>query len=234
MERLHQHESTSHVRGMRHLAFTIAATAVAAVVVGCSNSVAPTVVCAGVGFPAIIAQVRRDDGRPIAAGATLVVTDGRFKQTVVETRNPLTLEAADNRKGTYTVEVSKPFYKTVRIDGVSVPGGACGADHPVVVPITLQATPGAAQIRSVSVAQPGVGLGIGYHQHYTVWVDALPGADTSVTWSVSDPRVATIDQTGFVTANCGTKDDIFVIATSTQVPSLRGTGRLGVLGSPCP
>ena len=75
----------------------------------------------GVGFPAIRVEVRRGDGRPIAAGATLVVTDGDFKQTTVETWNALTLEAADNRKGTYTVEVSKPFYKTVRIDGVSVP-----------------------------------------------------------------------------------------------------------------
>ncbi len=222
---------------MRRLAFLVAA---AVAVVGCGAAAQhPTVPselvnCAGVGFPAIRVEVRRDDGRPVAAGATLVVTDGNFKQTTVETWSALTLEAADNRTGTYTVEVSKPFYKTARIDRVSVPGGPCGAYHTVTVPITLEVLPTAPQIRSVSVAQPGVGLGVGLHNQYTVWVDATPGADTSVTWSLSDPRVATIDQSGFLTAKCGTTDDILVIATSKQDPARRGTGRLGVLGGVCP
>jgi hypothetical protein len=192
------------------------------------------VTCADVGFPAIRVEVRRDDGRPIAAGATLIVTDGNFKQTTVETWSALTLEAAENRTGTYTVEVSKPFYQTIRIDRVSVPGGPCGADHTVTVPIMLKLLPGAPQIRSVSVSPPGVGLGVGLHNQYTVWVDAVPGADTSVTWSLSDPRVATIDQTGFLTARCSTTDDILVIATSKQDPARQGTGRLGVLGNACP
>ena len=222
---------------MRCLAFLAP---VALAVVGCGAAAQdPTLpglqaVCADVGFPAMRVEVRRDDGRPIAAGATLVVTDGNFKQTTVETWSALTLEAADNRTGTYTVEVSKPFYKTVRINRVSVPGGPCGAYHTVTVPITLEALPTAPQIRSVSVAQPGVGLGVGLHNQYTVWVDATPGADTSVTWSLSDPRVATIDQDGFLTAKCSTTNDILVIATSKRDPARRGTGRLGVLGNVCP
>jgi hypothetical protein len=222
---------------MRCLAFLVPA---AVAVVGCGASAqdatAPgeQVNCADVGFPGIRVEVRRGDGRPIAAGATLIVTDGNFKQTTVETWSALSLEAADNRTGTYTVEVSKPFYKTVRIDRVSVPGGPCGAYHTVTVPITLDALPTAPQIRSVSVAQPGVGLDAGLHNQYTVWVDATPGADTSVTWSLSDPRVATIDQSGFLTAKCRTTDDILVIATSKQDPARRGTGRLGVFGTVCP
>jgi hypothetical protein len=222
---------------MRDLAFLVPA---AVAVAGCGGTTpAPTVpgepvFCAGVGFPAIRVEVRRADGRAIAAGATLIVTDGAFKQTTVETWSALTLDAADNRTGTYAVEVSKPFYKAVRIDRVSVPGGPCGANHTVTVPITLEALPTAPQIRSVSVAQPGVGLSAGLHNQYTVWVDATPGADTSVTWSLSDPRVATIDQTGFLTAKCRTTEDILVIATSKQDPARRGTGRLGVFGNVCP
>jgi len=223
---------------MRCLAFFVLAEV--AVVGRSATAQNPTIpgrlveVCMGVGFPAIRVEVRRGDGRPIAAGATLVVTDGDFKQTTVETWNALTLEAADNRKGTYTVEVSKPFYKTVRIDGVSVPGGPCGAFHTVDVPIALEMLPTAPEIRSVSVAQPGVALGPGLQNQYTVWVDATPGTDTSVTWSVSDPRVATIDQSGLLTAKCRTTEDVLVIATSRLDPARRGTGRFDVLGNPCP
>jgi hypothetical protein len=221
---------------MRYLAIVVVAVAVAAVGCGADGptSLGQPMACARVGFPAIRVEVRRADGRPIAPGATLVVTDGKFRQTVTEAWSALTLDAAENRMGRYTIEVSKPYYKTVRVGRISVPGDACGAAAPVTVPVTLEALPIAPPIRSVSVAQAGVGLAAGLHNQYTVWVDAVAGTDTSVTWSLSDPRVATIDQNGFLTANCRTTDDILVIATSKQAPSVRGTGRLGVFGSACP
>src|SRR5262249_50423885 len=67
-------------------------------------------VCAGTGFPGVAVAIQRPDGRPIAPGAKLVVTDGSYRDSVVEAWSPLLLGAAENRKGNYTVVVSKPFY----------------------------------------------------------------------------------------------------------------------------
>jgi hypothetical protein len=191
-------------------------------------------VCAGTGFPGVAVQIRRPDGRPIAPGAKLVVRDGAYRDSVIEAWSPLMLGAAENRAGTYTVEVSKPFYRTVTIKNVSVPGGPCGAYHTVSVAVTLDPLPGAPAIRSVSVIPAGSGLGSGLNEQFTVYVDADPGSDTSVTWSLSDPRPARIDSVGMLTALCATKTDILVVATSRRDPARRGIGRLGVIGSPCP
>lgn len=100
--------------------------------------------------------------------------------------------------------------------------------------MTLDPLPGAPAIRSVSVTPAGSGLGIGIHEQFSTYVDADPGVHTSVTWSLSDPRPARIDSTGMLVAVCGTPTDILVIATSRPDPARRGTGRLGVTGSPCP
>ncbi|HXT16529.1 MAG TPA: Ig-like domain-containing protein [Gemmatimonadaceae bacterium] len=212
-----------------------------ALVFACAHHAAPAepvidsgTICAVPGFAGVEVDIRRPDGRPIAPGAKLVVTDGAYRDSVVEVTSPLSIGAAENRAGTYTVEVTKPFYQPVTITNVNVPGGPCGAFATVKVPITLQPVADAPAIRSVSVSEPGVGLGIGYTMQYETYVDAVPGTDTSVTWSVSDPRAASIDSTGFVRALCGTKDDIHVIATSRRDPSKFGTGRLGVFGPLCP
>jgi hypothetical protein len=194
----------------------------------------PGVICPLVKFSAVVVDIRSSDGRPIAPGSKLVVTDGAHRDSTETWFFALVGGAADNRAGVYTVQVTKPYYQPVTIQNVVVPGYSCGAVRPVKVPVTLQPVANAPAIRGVSVDALGVSLGIGSTNQYHTYVDAVPGTDTTVTWSISDPRAATIDSTGFLTARCGTKADVQVIATSRADPTKKGTGRLVVTGPVCP
>jgi hypothetical protein len=95
-------------------------------------------VCAGVGFPGIIAIVHDHEGRPAADGAKLLVVEGSYRDSTTEAIAGTSLGAAENRAGTYIVIVSKPGYKTVTISAVAVPGGKCGASTTVRVDVILE------------------------------------------------------------------------------------------------
>jgi hypothetical protein len=188
------------------------------------------VACADVGFPGISAQVRDLDGRPVAAGATVTVRDGKFVASAVGT-NALSIGLANNRAGTYAVSVAKPYYATTSISSVVVPGGPCGATRTVVVPIPLALQPNAPPIRSVTVLPSGAGLGLpGMKMQYSTIIDAAGGADTTVRWTLSDTVAATIDANGLLTTKCtGAWHDLKVIATSHLDPTKSGTGTLTVM-----
>lgn len=97
-------------------------------VVGCDNPV----VCTGTEGFAITVQVREaSTGEPAALGATLVVREGTYADSMTGTVLPPSpfatqLEAARDRPGTYDVLVRKAGYLTWTRQGVQAQESECG------------------------------------------------------------------------------------------------------------
>lgn len=74
------------------------------------------------GYPALLVTVvDAQTGGPLLTEVLMVVTDGAFSETYrVAPPVTLPLAAADERPGTYSIEVSAAGYQTWRISGVRV------------------------------------------------------------------------------------------------------------------
>ena len=82
-------------------------------------------------------------GAPIAAGAVGIATDGAYRDSLrlaglASDGTPESLAGADERPGTYIVQVSRPGYFAWSDSGVSVIGGRC---HVQTVTLTAEMTP---------------------------------------------------------------------------------------------
>ena len=81
--------------------------------------------------PGVVVEIRdASDDAPIAAGATGWVRDGGFSDSLrayggTMDGTLLSRASADEREGTYAVEVSHPGYATWLQEGVRVRGGGC-------------------------------------------------------------------------------------------------------------
>ncbi len=98
---------------------------------GCSDLTGGDCIAIGA-FAVTVTVLDAQTGQP-PASATLVVTDGAFREvgTVLPTAGRLTLVAAAEREGTYAVTVSAPGYRDWTQTGVSVRrGGRCDALRP--------------------------------------------------------------------------------------------------------
>jgi hypothetical protein len=94
---------------------------------GCTDGL----VCTTSVEPAIVVEIRdAADATPLAAGARGVVRDGAYTDSLrpygstIE-GDMLTRAAADERAGTYAVEVTHPGYGTWQQLGVRVTRGGC-------------------------------------------------------------------------------------------------------------
>ena len=103
---------------------------------GCSKS--PTV-CLGIGGFAITAVVRNaSTGSPEAYGATLIVRDGPFADSVTGVYtgasevNATLLEAALDRPGPYDVTVRKSGFETWSREDIAVDQGECRVEGKVL------------------------------------------------------------------------------------------------------
>jgi hypothetical protein len=151
--------------------------------------------------PGIIVQVRDAFGRAQALGTTAVVrrSDGSVVQSVVE--DTLQIGTAFNITGTYSITLSRPYYKDATLGGVVVSPNGCLVNT-VIVPMTLQLAPGAPALRSLYIIgatfldRPGAQVALLVH------FDAEPTVSTAVNWTVSDTTLATVDANGVVTAQC--------------------------------
>ncbi len=197
---------------------------------GCESPVADNVMCARPGFYGLMVTVRDQLGRPSALGATLIVRERAYADTALGENDSLRVGAADNRAGIYSLEVTRPWYRSVEQQGVHVPGDRCGAIETVVVPATLLLETGAPPVRIVVVMPPRAGLGLaGLKLPYSSYVDADPGVDTRVTWEMSDTTVADISSTGVVVSKCRTQyGQAAVIATSVADTTKKGIAYVGV------
>jgi hypothetical protein len=94
---------------------------------GCTDGM----ICTTSVEPGVVVEIRDAvDDTPLAAGATGRVRDGGFSDSlraygVTATGTLLSRAGADEREGTYVVEVSHPGFATWEQSGVRVSGDAC-------------------------------------------------------------------------------------------------------------
>lgn len=89
---------------------------------------------------------------------------------------------------------------------------------------TLLTVPASAAVRSVTLDRHSFLLQPGDSEQLQATVDADTGDNTSVSWSSSDSRIASVDQSGLVTAPSNTPGGIVTItAASTTSPNLSDT-----------
>jgi hypothetical protein len=106
------------------LAFALLAAAMSA---ACADGM----ICTASVEPAVVVEIRDAvDDTPIAEGATGRVRDGGFSDSLrayeeTATGTLLSRAGADEREGTYVVEVSHPGFATWEQSGVRVTGDAC-------------------------------------------------------------------------------------------------------------
>ena len=101
---------------------------------GCSNPFGGAYSCPAVITPAIVVEIRNArTGAPLASGAKGAVHDGSYVDSLIPYEgiglDPTALisrRAADERPGTYAVEVNHPGYRTWSVGGVRAVAGKCG------------------------------------------------------------------------------------------------------------
>jgi hypothetical protein len=71
-------------------------------------------------------RVRDERGRPAAAGTTIVIQDGAYRDSVdgAHALSDLMVGAGERRPGTYEVRLYKPGYQPVVLHDVKAPGNS--------------------------------------------------------------------------------------------------------------
>src|SRR3990172_7090945 len=103
------------IRSLARLAGTVTS---AAVLGSCREPF--SVFCAGVGFPGVAVQVKDGLGRPAALGAKLLARDGLYVDSAFGEYDPWVIGAAYNRAGTYSLQITRPWYRRVDLPEVHV------------------------------------------------------------------------------------------------------------------
>jgi hypothetical protein len=77
-------------------------------------------ICLGTPGPSVIVAVRDAMGNPAAIGATLEIRDGTFRDSSKrgDSQDGLHVEAGGGRPGIYDALITKPWYKSVRVNGI--------------------------------------------------------------------------------------------------------------------
>jgi hypothetical protein len=197
----------------------------------CADLVVPGVV---ISPPGIDVQIRDPFGRGQAIGSTVIARSDGTVEDRTDVRDTLNVLTAYSHTGTFTVQVSRPYYRDAIVNDVVVRPEGCTVAT-TTVPVTLELLPGAPPLRSMIIVGAEF-LSPGLQAHLLPHFDADPGVSTAVTWSLSDASLATIDGNGVVTAKCtrdgGTET---VTATSVADASISATARFGVAGAnTCP
>lgn len=111
----------------------LAVAGAAAWIAGCRQLTGPDVVCTGEMRPAIVVEIRHSrTGAALAYGARGVVRDGAYADSLApaasssgDPHDLYSRRAADERPGTYAVEVVHEGYQAWSATGVSVGRDAC-------------------------------------------------------------------------------------------------------------
>jgi hypothetical protein len=177
--------------------------------------------------PGIDLVLRDRFGRGEALGTTVIVHNGN--DSVVTTGiDTLHVPAGYTYAGTFSVRVTRPFYRDTVLSNVVVQAGDCSVKT-LQLPLTLQLAPGAPSLRSVGVFGADFLSTPGTTRQLTARFDADPGIPTTVSWRVSDAALADINAAGLVTAKCslagGTET---VTAVATADTTVRGSVNFGV------
>jgi hypothetical protein len=183
-----------------------------------------------VGPPGIELSIRNQFGQAEATGVVVKVLDAKRTPGGWLQTDSLTLTVNDILAGTYTVELSKPFYRDTTISSLVVLEGPCpGWVQTTNKTVVLQLAAGAPPVRSVAVYGTDFLATPGSQARLVAAVDADPGLSRDVTWRLADTTMARIDQTGLVTSKCSTRGGVdSVTATSVADPGVTGRATFGV------
>lgn len=194
-------------------------------VAGCTDIIGA---CAVPGIDGIVVEVRDASGNSALAGSMVVARDGSWADTagpVVPCSGSRAnlmqnVALADNRRGDYTVTVSKPHWTTASTR-VRVPGDRCGLVTTQRVRLEVNLLPGAPPVRSGVVAPRAPRFGFcGSAAGASAYVDAAPGLPGAVTWHSEDPAVATVTEEGMV--HVRSRGTTHVTARSVADPAVAG------------
>ena len=164
----------------------------------CGTLTAPGVVIAPAGIEAVL---RTNQGQPAAVGASMTAIGSTGTPLAGYVVDSLTMDA-NVGAGTYSVRIAKPGYRDTTLANVVVQLGQCNHVQTTKLSIALQPLTGAASVRSVGVAGAEFLATPGSRVKLVVFVDADSGISRAVAWRLSDTTMATVDQSGVVTAKC--------------------------------
>jgi hypothetical protein len=189
-----------------------------------------------VGVPSINVSLTNTFGTGVAFGTTVTATTGTdsLPGRAIDT---LHIDLGTNRSGTFTVHISRPFYRDTSIANVQVvPGRDCGSVVTTHLPVTLPLAPGAPAVRAVDVIGTQFLGTPGSSVRLTAHFDADPTASRAVLWRVSDTTLASVDSTGLVTAKCTTHGGTDTVTAISRTDTLRrGSALVGIgMAASCP
>ena len=185
--------------------------------------------------PGIDLLVRDPFGRGQAIGTTATFRRSDGTTDVSRAEDTLHLVSSQNMTGTFTVTLTRPYYRDATITNVKVTPSGCFMNT-TTVPVTLTLAPGAPPLRAMIVVGATFLDHPGQQVQLVPHFDADPGVSTAVTWQVNDATLASVDANGLVTAKC-TKPGgtVKVTATSVVDPSITSSVNMGVApSSSCP
>lgn len=187
----------------------------------CFDLSAPGVAVAA---PGIDLSLRDRNGHGLALGST-VTTTGTGGVGPVHNQDTVNV-LVFNTSGTFTVNVSEPFYRDTSIANIVVTSDACGRVVTRKLGATLELVPNAPAFRSVNIVgalfldQPGA------KDTLHAYFDADPQVSRAVSWRISDTTIASLTQDGILTDKCtldGGTETVTVVpaADTTRQTSVR-------------
>jgi hypothetical protein len=179
--------------------------------------------------PSIDVSLRDHNGHGLALGSAVAVT-GTGGVTPFEEQDTVHAFVAAT-PGTFTLHVSRPFYRDTTVSNVTVAADACGRAVPTKINLTLELLPNAPAFRSVNIVG-GFFLGEpGAKDTLRAYFDAEPQVSRAVSWRISDTTIASLTPEGIVTDKCtldgGTE-------TATVLPAADTTRQTSVRFSVAP
>lgn len=165
-------------------------------------------------IPGVDLTIRDVYGRGEALGAHIVVHQGADSMMSLG-EDTLHARAGYTYAGTFTVRVSRPFYRDTVVRNVVVRAGECSV-LTTAIPVTLQLAPNAPAIRSITLIGAEFLFTPGEQRRLTARFDVDPVVPTTVRWRLSDTTLVRIDDAGVVTSKCtltGGSETVTAIAT---------------------
>lgn len=199
-----------------------------AMLAACNLAEGPmAVACPDIGWIPILAEIRDQNGRPAANGATvrIVRTDGYTDETRGYGEDEVRVGVGEPVTGLFDVMVSKPYHQGDSVRGVEVRGDRrCGIPTaPGVATLTVTLETDAPPVRQVVVPPFSYGFGDG---NVTGWIRAFVEADNTAshraTWVSRDTTVARITAEGEITSTCrDTYGWTHLVAVAVADPTVR-------------
>lgn len=221
--------------------FLAAAVVSAAIVVSCSNDNPVVHGCNGgppgtlIQVAGIVVEVRDPFGRGQAIGTTATVRRSDGFTPYTEASDTLRIESAFDLAGSFSVMLTRPYYRDTTITKISVTPNGCIVNT-TTLPVVMQLVPGAPPLRALTLVGAAFLDHAGAQVQLLAHFDADPGTSQAVTWEVDNAALASIDANGLLTAKCTTAGGtVKVMARSVANTSIWNTVNIGVApASSCP